>query len=61
MTNVLLVEDKEADARVISHYLGYGNKYNVIWKSTLEETRHYLNEETPDIALVDYTLEDDKS
>jgi PAS domain S-box-containing protein len=61
MRNVLLVEDKEADARVISHYLGYGNKYNVIWKSTLEETRHYLNEETPDIALVDYTLEDDKS
>jgi PAS domain S-box-containing protein len=61
MTNVLLVEDKEADARVISHYLGYGNKYNVIWKSTLEETRHYLKEETPDIALVDYTLEDDKS
>ena len=61
MRNVLLVEDKEADARVISHYLGYGNKYNVIWKSTLEETRHYLKKETPDIALVDYTLEDDKS
>jgi PAS domain S-box-containing protein len=59
MKTILLVEDSQSDARIITHYLGDSEKYEVVWKSTLEDAKKYLEEESPDIALVDYTLDND--
>ena len=54
----LLVEDNDADARLIQEYLRFAGDYQVIRVATCRDGLRELQQRPPDVALVDLSLPD---
>ncbi|MEI8347352.1 MAG: response regulator [Pseudomonadota bacterium] len=58
--HILLVEDEEAHVELISRSLGNHPQLKLDWHKTVSSARNYLQEKTPDLAVIDYLLPDGK-